>query len=130
MWCGWYDICRSVLVTRQVATVWVNCFVTIRCGWKDVSPMFIYMMDLSPVITLFLSMSCRVPLWRAATISTYVRFLQVFFRSIDVIAYVFCHAGVLVCLFVVTCEFLYDVIETWLSNSQLHYEILVPSFWL
>jgi len=43
---------------------------------------------------------------------------------------VFCHAGVLVCLFVVTCEFLYDVIETWLSNSKLHYEILVPSFWL
>jgi len=71
-----------------------------------------------------------VPLWRATTISTYFRFLQVLFRSIDVIAYVFCHAGVLVCLFVVTCEFLYDVIETWLSNSKLHYEILVPSFWL
>ena len=71
-----------------------------------------------------------MPLWRATTISTYFRFLQVLFRSIDVIAYVFCHAGVLVCLFVVTCEFLYDVIETWLSNSKLHYEILVPSFWL
>ena len=38
MWCGWYDSCRSVLVTRHVATVWVNCFVTIRCGWNDVLP--------------------------------------------------------------------------------------------
>ena len=41
---------------------------------------------------------------------------------IGVIAYVFCHAGVLVCLFVVdVADFRYAVIENRLSNSKLHY---------
>ena len=58
-------------------------------------------------------------------------FLQVLFRYIGVIAYVFCHAGVLVCLFVVNvADFWYDVIEYRLSNSKLHYEFIVPHFWL
>ena len=58
-------------------------------------------------------------------------FLQVLFRYIGVIAYVFCQAGVLVCLFVVNvADFWYDVIEYRLSNSKLHYEFIVPHFWL
>ena len=57
-------------------------------------------------------------------------FLQVLFRYIGVIAYVFCQAGVLVCLFVVNvADFWYDVIEYRLSNSKLHYEFIVPHFW-
>jgi len=44
------------------------------------------------------------------------------FRYIGVIAYVFCHAGVLVCLFVVdVADFWYDIIENRLSTSKLHY---------
>jgi len=53
MWCGSYDNCRSVLVTGQV-TVWVNCFVTVRCGWNEVLPFDIYQLNLLPVITLSL----------------------------------------------------------------------------
>ena len=65
------------------------------------------------------------------TVCTYFRFRQILFGYVSVIAYVFCHAGVLVCLFVVTvADFWYDVIETRLSNSKLHYEFIVPHFWL
>jgi len=38
-----------------------------------------------------------------------------------------------VCRFVcssLVANFWYDVIENWLSNSKLHYEFLVPYFWL
>ena len=55
----------------------------------------------------------------------------VLFRSIGVIAHVFCPADVLVCWFVVTvANFWYAVIESWLSNSKLHYEFTVLYFWL
>jgi len=72
-----------------------------------------------------------VPLWPATTVCTYFRFLQVLFRYIGVIAHVFCHADVLVCLFVVNvANFWYAVIERRLSNSKLHYEFTVLYFWL
>ena len=67
----------------------------------------------------------------ATTVCIYFRFRQVLFRYVRVIAHVFCPAGVLVCLFVVTvADFWYDVIENRLSNSKLHYEFIVPHFWL
>jgi len=82
-----------------------------------------------PVITFSLFVSWIVPVWTATTVCTYFRFLQVLFGYIGVIAYVFCHAGVLVCLFVVNvADFWYDVIEHRLSNSKLHYEFIVPHF--
>jgi len=62
----------------------------------------IYRLNLAPVIVLFLSIFCIVPLWPATTVYTYFRFLQVLFRDVRVIEHVFCHAGVLVCRFVVT----------------------------
>ena len=84
-----------------------------------------------PVITFSLFVSWIVPLWTATTICTYFRFLQVLFHYIGVITYVFSHAGVLVCLFVVNvANFWYDVIENWLSNSTWHYEFMVLYFWL
>ena len=47
------------------------------------------------------------------------------------VAYVFCHTGVSVCLFVVNVtNFWYAVIENRLSNSKLHYEFTVLYFWL
>jgi len=84
-----------------------------------------------PVIILSLSIFCIVPLWPATTVCTYFRFRQVLFRYIGVIAHVFCHADVLVCLFVVNvANFWYAVIESRLSNSKLHYEFMVLYFWL
>ena len=72
-----------------------------------------------------------MPLWPATIVCTYFRFLQVLFRYIGVIAHVFCHTGVLVCLFVVNvAKFWYVVIESRLSNSKLHYEFTVLCFWL
>jgi len=45
------------------------------------------------------------------------------------VAYVFCHTGVLVCLFVVNvANFWHAVIENRLSNSKLHYGFTVLSF--
>jgi len=91
----------------------------------------IYQLNLPPVIILSLSIFCIVPLWPATTVCTYFRFLQVLFRYIGVIAHVFCHADVLVCLFVVNvANFWYAVIERRLSNSKLHYEFMVLYFWL
>jgi len=67
----------------------------------------------------------------ATTVCIYFRFRQVLFRYVRVIEHVFCYAGVLVCLFVVTvADFWYDVMENRLSNSKLHYEFIVPHFWL
>jgi len=58
----------------------------------------------------------------ASMVCYFVLFRQVLFRYGTVIAYVFCHAGVLVCLFVVkVADFCYVVIENQLSNSKLHY---------
>ena len=72
-----------------------------------------------------------MPLWLATTFYSYFLFLQVLFRYIGVIAYVFCHTGVLVRLFVVNvANFWYAVIENRLSNSNLHYEFMVLYFWL
>ena len=94
-------------------------------------PLMIYQLNLAPVIILFLSIFCIVPLWPATRVCTYFRFLQVLFRYIGVIAHVFCHADVLVCLFVVTvAKFWYVVIESRLSHSKLHYEFTVLYFWL
>jgi len=102
MRCDWYDSCRSVLVTRQVTTVWVNCFVTVRCRWNDVSPFDeLTRWNLAPVITLSLFIFGMMTFWTAATFFIYFLFRPVLFRYVRVIAYVFCHAGVLVCLFVV-----------------------------
>jgi len=59
----------------------------------------------------------------AVTVCIYFRFRQVLFRYVRVIAYVFCHAGVLVCLFVVTvADFWYDVIK--IGYNTIGYRIL------
>jgi len=94
-------------------------------------PLIFTSWTLPRVIILSLSICCIVPLWPATTVCTYFRFLQVLFCSIGVITHVFCPADVLVCLFVVTvANFWYAVIESWLSNSKLHYEFTVLYFWL
>jgi len=83
------------------------------------------------VITFSLFVSWIVPLWPATTFCSYFLFLQVLLCYISVIAYVFCHTGVLVCLFVVNvANFCYAVIENRLSTSKLHYEFTVLYFWL
>jgi len=84
--------------------------------------LLIYKIELCPSYPLSLFIFCIVPLWTATTFCIYFLFLRVLFRYISVIAYVFCHAGVLVCWFVVhVADFWYDVIENRLSNSKLHY---------
>ena len=78
---------------------------------------------LFPIITLSLSIIWLVPLWMAVTVCIYFRFRQVLFRYVRVIAYVFCHAGVLVCLFVViVADFWYDVIK--IGYNTIGYRIL------
>jgi len=78
--CGWYDSCRSVLVTRQVTTVWVNCFVAVRCGWNDVSPFDeLTRWDLAPVITLSLFIFGLMTFWTATTFFIYFLFRPVLF---------------------------------------------------
>ena len=57
---------------------------------------------LSPVVTLSLPIFWIVPLWMATTVCIYFLFRLVLFRYVRVIAHVFCPAGVLVCLFIVT----------------------------
>ena len=59
----------------------------------------------------------------ATTVCIYFRFRQVLFRYVRVIAHVFCPAGVLVCLFVVTvADFWYDVIK--IGYNTIGYRIL------
>jgi len=94
-------------------------------------PLIFISWTLPSVIILSLSICCIVPLWSATTVCTYFRFLQVLFRSIGVIAHVFCPADVLVCWFVVTvANFWYVSLQNRLSNSKLHYEFMVLYFWL
>jgi len=94
-------------------------------------PLVIYRLNLAPVIVLFLSISCIVPFWTVTSVCVSFLLRLVLFRYIGVIAHVFCHADVSVCLFVVTvANFWYVVIESRLSNSKLHYEFTVLYFWL
>jgi len=68
MQCGWCDSGRSVLVTRQVTTVWVNCFVMVRCGWNDASPFDqLTRWNLAPFITLSLFIFGLMTFWTATT---------------------------------------------------------------
>jgi len=79
-------------------------------------------LNLAPVITLSLFIFGMMTFWTATTFFIYSLFRLVLFRYVRVIAYVFCHAGVLVCLFVVNvADFWYIVIDNRLSNSKLHY---------
>ena len=110
---------------------WTNCLVRVR--YCDIlrHPLMIYRLNLAPVIVLFLSISCIVPFWTVTSVCVFFLLRLVLFRYIGVTAYVFCHAGVLFCLFVVTvANFWYVVIESRLSNSKLHYEFTVLYFWL
>ena len=60
-------------------------------------------MGFGPVITLSLFIFGLMTCWTATTFfSTYFLFRPILFRYVGVIAHVFCRAGVLVCLFVVT----------------------------
>jgi len=52
------------------------------------------------------------------TVCIYFRFHQVLFRCVRIIEHVFCHAGVLVCLFVVT------VADFWYNSLKIGYRIL------
>jgi len=54
--------------TRQVATVWVNCFVTVRCRWSwCVAIWWITGLNFAPIITLSLFISWIVPVWSATS---------------------------------------------------------------
>jgi len=59
-------------------------------------------LNFAPINALSLFVSCIVPLWTAISFCVSFLFLLVLFRYVGVIAHVFCHADVLVCLFVVT----------------------------
>ena len=67
-------------MTRQVTTVWVNCFVAVRCGWNDVSPFDeLTRWDLAPVITLSLFIFGLMTFWTATTFFIYFLFRPVLF---------------------------------------------------
>ena len=121
----------SEFISRLYLCTWNVCLVRVRYCGMMCHPLIFTSWTLSPVITLSLPIFWLVPLWMATTVCIYFRFRQVLFRYVRVIAYVFCHAGVLVCLFVVNvANFWYDVIENRLSNSKLHCEFMVLYFWL
>jgi len=63
--------------------------------------------------------------WTATTFFIYFLFRSVLFRYVRVSAYVFCHAGVLVCLFVV------NVADFGMLSLKIGYRILncIINFW-
>jgi len=63
---------------------------------------WIAILNFAPINALSLFVSCIVPLWIATSFCVSFLFRLVLFRYVGVIAHVFCRAGVLVCLFVVT----------------------------
>jgi len=78
-------------------------FVTVRCCWNDVSPFDeLTSWYLASVIALSLFIFGMMIFWTATSFYVSFLFRPVLFRYVRVIAYVFCRAGVLVCLFVVT----------------------------
>ena len=113
---------------------WTNCLVRVR--YCDIlrHPLMIYRLNLAPVIVLFLSISCIVPFWTVTSVCVFFLLRLVLFRYIGVIAHVFCHAGVLVCLFVVIycCGFWYDVMENGyrILNCIMHLSFLIFGFYL
>jgi len=117
------SVCLSVCCSQ-------TCRMTQYCGMRCHLLIF-NSWTLSPVITLSLPIFWIVPVWMATTVYISFLFRLVLFRYVRVMAYVFCHTGVLVCLFVVTvADFWYDVMENQLSNPKLHYAFIVPHFWL
>ena len=101
MWCGWY-VCLSQCPGDQAGRHSVGKTFCHGSVWLEWCHLMIYQLNLLPVLTLSLPIFWIVPLWLVMTVSIYFRFRHVLFRCVRIIEHVFCHAGVLVCLFVVT----------------------------
>ena len=131
-WCGGYDSCRSVLVTRQViTTLWVNCFCHGSVYWAlSMAIRSIDQMGIAPVISLSLFIFGLMTCSTAATFfRTYSLFRPILLRSVRVVAHVFCCAGMFgMSVRRYCCGFRSMSLKSRLSNSKLQYYFLVPYF--